>query len=195
VHRDKPFYKHKKKSCSHGHGQHDAEALEAQALALFRGLALPPGLADFIREKVRERLQERPENAEVRQALDALQGKMERLKELYIEGDLDRKEYTTRRAALQVTTAEWVSKLGPLDYNVEAVLDQLGDLAAVLARGTPGQQKRAVNAVFERIDVGLDGEVKRAEPKPWFAPLFADLAATLDGGLKCPQGTCIPCRS
>jgi site-specific DNA recombinase len=189
VHRGKPYYKHKKKSCSHGHGQHNAETLETQALALFRGLALPPGLVDFIREKVRERLKQRPENNEVKQALDALQGKMDRLRELYIEGDLDRKEYTTRRASLQVTITEWASKLGPMDYNIEAILDQLGDLAAVLARGTPGQQKRAVNAVFERIGVGLDGEIKRAEPKLWFAPLFADLAATLNGDLKCPQGT------
>ena len=189
THRGHAFYKHKKRSCNPGSGQHDAQALDAQALQLFRGLALPPGLADFIREKVKERLKEKPENEEVRQALDALRGKLDRLKDLYVEGDLDRKDYTTRRADLQVTIANWAAKLGPLDYNLEAVLDQLDNLADVLAKGAPGQQKRAVNAVFERIEVGLDGEIKRAKPKPWFAPLFEDLAALESGGLICPQGT------
>jgi len=86
-------------------------------------------------------------------------------------------EYATRRTALQVTIAEWACRLGPLDYNVEAMLDQLDALAAALARGTPGQQKRTVNAVFEPIEVGLDGEIKKGQPQSWFAPLFADLAA------------------
>lgn len=187
VHRDKPFYKHKSKTCSPGHGQHNAEELEQKALALFHGLTLPPELTDLIGEKVRERLRQQPENAEVRQALETLQGKMDRLKELYIEGDLDYKEYTARRTELQIATEAWASKLGPLDYDVTRILDQLDDLAPLLARGTPGQQKRAINAVFERIDVGLDGEIKRAEPKPWFAPLFADLTAALDGALRSSQ--------
>jgi site-specific DNA recombinase len=187
VDRAKPLYKHKTKSCSPGQGQHAAELLEQEALELFRALKLPSGLADLIREKVREQLKERPENEEVKQALDNLQAKLDRLKELYVEGDLSREEYTSRRAALQDAIAEWTAKLGPLDYNVEAMLDQLEDLADILARGTPGQQKRAVNAVFERIEVGLNGEIKRAEPKPWFAPLFADLATALNGGLAGPQ--------
>ncbi len=126
--------------------------------------------------------------------MERLQRKIERLKELYVEGDINRKEYTTRKAALQVTIAEWAAKLGPLDYNIEAILDQLDDLAAILAKGTPGQQKRAINAVFARIEVGLDGEIKKAEPRAWFAPLFADLAATLNGDLECPQGNSNPCR-
>jgi site-specific DNA recombinase len=187
VHRGTAFYKHKKRSCRPGHGQHDAEALETQALDLFRGLALPPGLIDLIREKVRERLKKDPENEEVKQALDHLQGKMERLRELYIEGDLDREEYTTRRAELRTTIEEWIVKLGSPGYDVTKILDQLDDLATLLARGTPGQQKRMVNAVFARIEVGIDGQIKRAEPKPWFAPLFADLAATLDGALEGPR--------
>ena len=194
VHRAKPFYKHKHKSCSPGHGQHAAEALQKKALALFRGLALPPGLVELIREKLRERLKTKPENEEVRQALERLQGKMERLTELYLDGDLDRNHYTARKAALHTTIAEWIAKLGPIDYNIEAILDQLGNLAQVLAKGTPAQQKRAINAVFHTIHVGLDGQIKKAEPRAWFAPLFADLAAAMNGGLKCPQGNSNPCR-
>ena len=189
LHRDKPWYKHLKKSCVPGQGQHSAEELERKALSLFQGLRLPPGLEDLIREKVRERQEKRPENTEVRKTIERLPGKMTRLRELYLEGDITRQEYTTRRAALQAQINQWIAKLGPADYNIAGVFDELSNLAETLQRGTPGQQKRVINAVFERIEVGLDGEIKRAEPRPWFAPLFVDLAATLNGDIICPQGT------
>jgi hypothetical protein len=68
-------------------------------------------------------------------------------------------------------------------------LDQLDNLTDVLKRGSPGQQKRAIAAVFERIEVDLEGEIKECKPRPWFAPFFTDLATTLDCDLRCPQGT------
>ena len=108
---------------------------------------------------------------------------------LSVVGSLDWLHYTARRTALHATIAQWTTQLTPIDYNIEAVLDQLGNLAQILAKGTPGQQKRAINAVFESIDVGLNGEIRKAEPRAWFAPLFADLAAAMNGGLKCPQGS------
>jgi len=187
--RDKPWYKHLKKSCTPGQGQHSAEELEKKALSLFRGLSLPPGLENLIREKVRERQEKQPENTEVRKTTERLQGKMARLQELYLEGDITRQEYATRKTALQTQIDQWITKLGPADYNIAGVFDELSNLAETLQRGTPGQQKRVINAVFERIEVGLDGEMKRAEPRPWFAPLFVDLAAALSGDIIYPQGT------
>ena len=194
THRNKPWYKHKTLSCTPGQGQHAAEELEHKVLSLFQGLKLPPGLIDIIRGKVIERLEKRPENEGVKQTLDHLHRKLNRLKELYLEGDMNREEYKARKATIQTQIAEWEAKLGPVDYDIEGILAKLNTLAEMLAQGTQEQQKRAINAAFERIEVGLDGEIKKAVPKPWFQPLFHDLAAALRGDLKCPQGNSNPCR-
>ena len=107
---------------------------------------------------------------------------------------MNREEYKARKATIQTQIAEWEAKLGPVDYDIEGILAKLNTLAEMLAQGTQEQQKRAINAAFERIEVGLDGEIKKAVPKPWFQPLFHDLAAALSGDLKCPQGNSNPCR-
>jgi hypothetical protein len=64
---------------------------------------------------------------------------------------------------------------------------QLSDLAELIAEGARARQKRAFHAVFETIEVGLDGEMKKAETEVWFQPLFCNLAVALHGGLESPQ--------
>lgn len=83
-----------------------------------------------------------------------------------LEGTLPRRGCEPRRvqypkATVQTQIAEWVAKLYPADYDIEGILATLNNLAEVLSQGTPGQQKRTINAAFERIEVGLDGGNKK----------------------------------
>ncbi len=84
----------------------------------------------------------------------------------------------TRKAILQAQLAEWTARLGPADYNVVGVLDELSDLAELLVRGTPANRRRATNAVFQRLDMVLDVKLKRGEPKPG-SPLLLEISSPL----------------
>ncbi len=187
--RGRSFYVHHRRTCNPGHGSHDAEELELRVRALFQDVQLPPGLVSFLQEKVNERLANKPGNEEASRAIQHLQAKMDRLKELYVEGDICRDQYDECKDALQSSIAEWNMELGSTDYDVPDVLDKLGDLTKLISCGTLSQQKRAVNAAFKRIEVGLDGVVKRIEPHSWSVPLFADLADSLESTLDCLRGS------
>jgi len=187
VNRGSAFYRHKGMSCRFGHGSHRAEDLERKALYLFQALSLPPELVEFIKEKVKERTSQHPENAEVQKQIARLEAKLTRLRELYLEDDIDQSEYQSRKASIQTQIAEWETQLQLSDYDAASVIDKLDNFVELLAQGALAQQKDVINAVFTRIEVGLDGEIKKAEPRSWFQPLFADLAAILNDDLSCPE--------
>ena len=84
----------------------------------------------------------------------------------------------TRKAMLQAQLAERAARLGLADYNVVGVLDELSDLAELLVRGTPGNRRRVTNTVFQRLDMILDAELRRGEPKPG-SPLLLEISSPL----------------
>ncbi len=52
------------------------------------------------------------------------------------------------------------ARLGLTYYNNVGVLDETSDLAELLVGGTAVNRSRATNAVFQRLDVVLDVELK-----------------------------------
>ena len=105
----------------------------------------------------------------MRQAIKYLRGKMDRLKGLYLEGDVSRSGYNEWKAAIQTAIAEWTAKLGSVDYNIEAILEKLENLAEAVYQGTPGQQKCAIYATLRGSTWGSMGKQKRPNPKRDFS--------------------------
>jgi hypothetical protein len=76
---------------------------------------------------------------------------------------------------------------------VDHVLFSLDDVAEVIRQGAPAAQKKAITAVFERIEVDWGDEITKAVPREWCRPLFLTLQSlftTCD--LECPQGSLNP---
>jgi hypothetical protein len=51
--------------------------------------------------------------------------------------------------------------------DLDVVLEQLGTIGDILASGSPQQQRRALVDLFERIEVGLRGNITAMYPKGW----------------------------
>jgi len=102
----------------------------------------------------RKTAKKKPETAERSRAW--IRGKLERLREVYLEGDMERGEYERRRAALQADlNREEEKDSAPLP---EALKNALSDLPDYLeSEKYPIANKRGVvSALLERVIVGKD---------------------------------------
>lgn len=101
---------------------------------------------------------------------------MVRLKEMRLEGEVDREAYRSRKAEITDVIEDLEAQLGSPEYDVEAALAQIENLGEVIKRGDPGQQRRALAAMFEHVEVSVDTkDLARIVPKPWFQLFFRDL--------------------
>jgi len=182
-----PRYTHYEGSCNAGPaGTHDAAILEAEMLDLL-DLRLTDAVLADLRQVIMERVQARPENADIQAQVARLQRQLERLRELYILGDFSRDEYMKARAERMAEMIELERQIGGEDYPLEAVLTRINRLGEILRNGTRKQQKRAINLLFDKILVGPESEIKGVELQKWARPLFADLLI-VNGDHECPQG-------
>jgi hypothetical protein len=60
--------------------------------------------------------------------------------------------------------------------DTEDILLRMSSIGSIISRGTPAQQKDALRALFERIDVDSEGKIVRLAPRTWAKPLFGCLA-------------------
>ena len=51
----------------------------------------------------------------------------------------------------------------------------MSNIGSIVSRGRSAQQKDALRALFERIDVDSEGKIVRLAPRTWAKPLFGCL--------------------
>lgn len=122
----------------------------------------------------RERLEELAGTQEDRAGRDSkrkyLQDKLRRLKDLYVEGDLEKPEYNRRKSELQ---AQLDALREPAQTEIEQAGEALESLGAVWASAPRTYQRDMLQVVFEAIRVDtLAGKVICMKPYAPFAPLF-----------------------
>jgi site-specific DNA recombinase len=100
-----------------------------------------------------------------------IEGRLERLKRLYILGDLSEREYRTERDQLRAKLAELTPPELP-DLQRAAAL--LQDFGAIWDAATPKERKQIVRTLLEAVylDAGDDGPVTGIEPKAEYKALF-----------------------
>ena len=156
--------------------------MEEAVLGLLDGLSLPSELEEGVRERVRERVEAEPSNSEVAERLKAERDKLQRLKEMRLEGEIDREEYLGRKAEMTGVVVDLEGRLGVGGYDAELALVRIADVGQVVRQGTPAQQRRVLHSVFERVEVSVESrEIERVVPRPWFGLFFRDLAEVMDG--------------
>ena len=172
-------YRHRGPACQHRRGSFQAEPLETEAVALLRGLTLPEDLQKKVREQVKARIGTEPRNTEILAMLKTKRARLARLKEMRLQGEIDREEYLQRKAGLTANIAHLESRLGPSSYGPDSALQRVTDLGGLVAEGTPSQRRAVLHSVFERLEVSVEsGEIVKVVPRPWFRTLFTDLAET-----------------
>lgn len=141
-----------------------AEVLDEQILARLRALRFPPEARQRLREQITGPL---ARGYDEREALKARTLKrLEALRELRLDGDIEREEYLRRRAELQHTLADLADVGATPAADPERVFDELEAIGATVARGTAEERHRAVLAVYQQIAV-RQGIVVEARPHNW----------------------------
>jgi DNA invertase Pin-like site-specific DNA recombinase len=99
-----------------------------------------------------------------------LEGRLERLAELYAWGDLTRERYQAQRAAIEQELAR-LAPAEPPDGRLEALAAYLESLPVAWADATPEQRNQLANLLYE--DVWVSGPVvEYVRPRPELEPLF-----------------------
>jgi DNA invertase Pin-like site-specific DNA recombinase len=150
----------------------DADEVERRALANLGMMKLPAQEREELRRRIEARVQNAPELAEVMAAIRNLEAKQEMLRELYIEGDIGKEQFDRQRRATRIALDELQTKTGAQTISLDAVFEQLDSLAAILAAGTPLQQRRALADLFERIEVDFRGNIGKMIPQDWVCVVF-----------------------
>jgi len=167
----KPWYRHhrRKEDCP-AKGQVRCDVLDTQVFALLEGFKMPEELKARIMAEVERRaaLAGRPEWERLHEELKRNRQRLENLKELRIEGEIDREEYYRRKEKIEATIAEAEARLSwlPNGRTTRDLLARIDHVAEVIATGTPRQQKEIMNTLFERIEQ-RDGQIERFTLQLW----------------------------
>lgn len=187
------WYRHHGKVCTPYKMVLDAGILESQVIDLLQSLKLPPQLQDTIRARAREQGAFLPEDDETKRAIAHLQSKMRRLREMRLEGEYTRDEYLQQKRLLVEELGHWEQQTGVAINEINQSLLDLGNLAEVIRRGPPAAQKKAIQALFQRLEVNSEGKIVKAVPHEWCRPLFATLYTLLSTcDIVGPQGDLTP---
>lgn len=168
-------YRHHGKVCRARLVSPSAEALEMQVIDLLQSLELPPQLQEAIRARAREQGALLSEHDEARKAITHLQSKLNRLREMRLEGEYSKEEYDVKKGKILQDLHRWERQVDRPDYSVNRALLDLGHVAEMIRQGPPTAQKKALQALFERIEVDQYGQITEAVPCEWCRPLFATL--------------------
>lgn len=101
----------------------------------------------------------------------ALARRLERARELYLDGDLDKAAYAAERDRIERELA-LLPETPPTPAAVRSRFAALAELARVWADAPPAHQNLIARQVFARLTV-TDGRIVAIEPMPAFRPFYA----------------------
>jgi len=170
--------------CESSH--HPVDATEENIIStVYPEVYLSPEVQERIRQELHDGLSER--TAVMRQeaerherALKAIEGKQEKLIHLYYR-DLvsedafvsEQEKLKAERRAAERLQATATAQLEDVQEALEIALSRIKDAHSVYREGTPLERRIYNQAIFERIEVGPDGEITDTTPTPVYQALSA----------------------
>jgi site-specific DNA recombinase len=184
--------------CDSGH--HPVESTEDSVIGdVYEALRLEPEVAEQIRRELSEQLSDRAaviqqEAARHERALKAIESKQEKLVQLYyrdlVSEDVfvaEQEKLKTERRAANRLQATATAQLEDVQEALEIALTRLDNVAQVYRDGTPLERRILNQAIFERIDIGPDGQATGTVLTPVYEAISAWQPGL--GHPKTPKGT------
>ena len=142
------------------------DVIDDQVGELVKRLQLP----DDWRERLAELAGHQEDREQVESKRRYIEGKLRRLREVYVDGDLSRGEYDRRRAMLK---AELDTLQVPDTPEIEQAGETLESLGQEWASAPKRYQRDMLRVIFEAVFVDVQGRrLVCVKPWPQFAPLF-----------------------
>jgi DNA invertase Pin-like site-specific DNA recombinase len=159
-----------------------AEPLEEQLIDWLHAFQPDPELRQRIIDAIRSQT-DRPtdESGEKRRQLLA---QLERLRDLYLLGDLTKAQYIMRRQALE----EEIQRTDPpTDLHLDRAEQLLKDFASFWATESEPAERRKLLAELFQTMWQKDGQIVAVKPQPPLAPFFTAIRDAQEGRLKDPK--------
>lgn len=146
-----------------------ADRVEAALGDYLRSLELPQDWRERVLHKLHT---ETGQAAEIRKKHGEISRQLDRLRDLYLLGDMTRGEYISRRDQL---TARLNSLQPPELSDIERAAALLGNFGAIWEAAQPVEKKQIVQSLLHAVYLDNDapGLIVAIEPKPAFIKLFA----------------------
>jgi hypothetical protein len=148
------------------------EIIENSLLAALEEIPLQPEVYDGLIERIDTSTAEVGQENSDQSRLINLKRKLQRITELYIEGDLEKLIYKNRRATVE-TEIEKLKAATSLKTPVElrSLTGEIVEKLRLLANGTPQTKKTVIHSLVERLEIS-QRKIVRLVPTPHFAPFF-----------------------
>ena len=154
----------------------NAERIEGQAAEILLGLVIP---ADWRDRVLKRMLKESPDYAGLKKQHAFLQGQLDRLKKLFVMGDMTEKEYRKQRDEGQAQiNALPLPAQGRL-IDLEQATDVVNNLQGMWDGATLKERETWFKLMLSRVHI-YDGQIESIEPTPLLLALLETVDA-LDG--------------
>jgi site-specific DNA recombinase len=141
-----------------------------------RQLTLPQDWQERVLGMIQERIGAQQDIARERARIE---GQLERLKRLFVLGDVAEAEYRAERDRLR---AQLVSLTPPVMPDLEWAAELLQDFGRIWDAATLQERRKIVHALLETVYLDAErGPVVAIEPRADFAPLFEMVARKFNG--------------
>jgi DNA invertase Pin-like site-specific DNA recombinase len=152
-----------------------ADDIEEQLIGYLDRFQMPDEMKARIREKARLlAARADPDGKQTRLQIDALEAKLERLREMRLEGEFSKSEYQARKREIEQQLAEARARLhdAPPDIaQLERLLPQIDQIAQIVAQGTPEQKRDVLSSLFEHVEE-IGSVVTVVRVRDWARPFF-----------------------
>lgn len=144
-------------------------------VTLLGELTIPDELLAEIRAEALQRYARSDESDWVGEQIREVQVKLKKLLELYLEDELDKEIYRAQQAQFDLQAQQLERMRNARAEDTEDILLRISSIGSIISRGAPAQQKDALRALFDRVEVDSEGRIVRLEPRAWAKPLFGGL--------------------
>ena len=159
---DRYTYKHTKRCLAGNIRSYDVFALEDHVVALLGELTIPDELLAEIRAGTMQRSPRSAESDRVGEQIREVQARLKKQLELYLEAELDKETYRKQKVQLDLQAQQLERMRNAHAEDTEDILLRMSSIGSIISRGAPAQQKDALRAPFERIDVDSEVQIVRA---------------------------------
>jgi hypothetical protein len=152
-----------------------AEIVEEQIGTFLQGFAVPESERARLVAAWQERQRQSSKGGQKRER-SRLERTLVRLRELYLEGDIDGTEYRKRKAALTAELAALPSSDAPASDIGQRLAAYLAEIALAWQIATPEERNKLARQMFNSVTIENRTAVE-ITPRPDLLPFFAVLAA------------------
>ncbi len=148
---------------------------------MLRDFLIPDNWRAALQQKLQERIAaiQSPSQRQVTEDVARLQRSLDRLRNVYVYGDIEQQAYEQQRDALHEQIAALETQQVQPPYEINELMQRLETIGARIALADRDKQKQLIEALFTRLETKKNdaGEwiISSAVVRPIFADFFADL--------------------